>query len=661
MSTPTVGPVARPLPRSVVLKRWSEQILGRDWRTAYLFAGPMVLLLVGLIGYPFVTAVWMSFFNVIGINWGQFRGLQNYLDLWRDPVFLDSFWITVRFTFFAVLFKFLVGLCAAMLLHNAARWQGILAPLVLLPFVVPEVVTALTWRFMFDPVFGGLNLILRTLSELSGGLVGTSKGIPWTGEAGWALASMILVNVWKGVPFFTLLALAGLKAIDKELYDAAAVDGANAWQRFLHITLPGLRYVIIVETLLSTIWTFNTFGLIYLITGGGPSGATRVYAVLAYEKIGSLRYSQGVAVALTMAPLLLLAIFILGRYMRIGQRGESEGDSLAWRAFLTLLWPGRLAIRLLVRLFWLVNDALEIALGALGHLLYRVLGGGDPQRERAVRWLGRRLAGLGIALGTALVLLFELFPFYFVLITAFKTNDQIRTFRTPFWPDPWTLDNFRDLLTRTGFLLWLGNTVQVALVSMAIGVLASALGAYALVRLRWRGAGLLSSIILVTYLMPGIMLVVSLYQIFATLKLTNTLASLMIAYPTFLMPFACWLLMGYYRSIPEELEDAALIDGCNRFQAFSRIVLPLVAPALAAVAILAITQAWNEFLLAFILISKDSATTLPVGLGRMVINDVFPWGLLMAAAVLTALPVMIFYSLSQRFLVSGLAAGAVKG
>jgi multiple sugar transport system permease protein len=181
------------------------------------------------------------------------------------------------------------------------------------------------------------------------------------------------------------------------------------------------------------------------------------------------------------------------------------------------------------------------------------------------------------------------------------------------------------------------------------------------VRLRWRGAGFISTAILLTYLMPGIMLVVPMYQIFATLHLTNTLGSLIVAYPTALMPFACWLLMGYYRAIPEELEEAALIDGCNKFQAFFRVVLPLVTPALMAVALFAVTGAWNEFLQAFVFIQSNDATTLPVGIGRMIIGDVFAWGPIMASSVTMAIPVIVFYTMAQRFLVEGLTAGSVKG
>jgi ABC-type glycerol-3-phosphate transport system permease component len=260
-----------------------------------------------------------------------------------------------------------------------------------------------------------------------------------------------------------------------------------------------------------------------------------------------------------------------------------------------------------------------------------------------------------------LITLFELFPFYWIVITAFKSNLQFQQRLSVFWPSPWTLDHFQWLVYKSSFLLWMRNTAIVAVAATVISLVVSSLGAYALVRLRWRGAGFLSTAILITYLMPPIMMVVPLFRLFAVLGVANSLWVLIIAYPTLLMPFACWLLMGYYRSIPEELEEAALIDGCNKFQSFVRIVLPLTLPALVAVALLAVTGSWNEFLYAFVFIQSNEATTLPVGLGRLIFGDVFPWGQMMAASVMMTIPVMLFYWISQRFLVEGLTAGSVKG
>jgi len=166
---------------------------------------------------------------------------------------------------------------------------------------------------------------------------------------------------------------------------------------------------------------------------------------------------------------------------------------------------------------------------------------------------------------------------------------------------------------------------------------------------------------LLTYLVPGALLFIPLYQILSQLKLINTLGALIITYPTFALPYASWLLMGYFRAIPEELEQAAMLDGATRFQAFYKITLPLAKSALLAVALFTFTNAWNEFLFAFVFLSKENLKTLPVGLQGLILGDVIPWGQLMAASIIMAVPVVILYGYAQRFLVEGLTAGSVKG
>jgi len=264
-----------------------------------------------------------------------------------------------------------------------------------------------------------------------------------------------------------------------------------------------------------------------------------------------------------------------------------------------------------------------------------------------------------VALGA--LVLFELYPFFFMIITAFKREEQVRTGRSVFWPAPFTFEHFNHMLTETLFPRWFMNSLLVALVSCVLSVIIGALGAYALTRLKWRGAGFMSTMILFVYLMPSIMVVIPLYRIMSQLGQINSLNALMITYPSFGLPFACWLLMGYYRSIPEELEEAALIDGANHFQAFFRIILPLTLPALMTVGLFAITGAFNEFVIANIMITTETTRTLPVGLSTIIVGDIFPFGQLSAAAIMTAIPVTILYMLGQRFMVEGLTAGSVKG
>jgi multiple sugar transport system permease protein len=522
----------------------------------------------------------------------------------------------------------------------------------LLPWIVPEIVTALAWKSIYDPLFGGLNPILMQLGI-------TDRQLGWLSDANLAMPSVIAVNVWKGIPFYVLLLLAGLKAIDNEQLEAAQVDGATPVQRFRYVTLPGLRYVIIVVLLLSFISTFNQFGLIFLMTGGGPSGATRLYSILAYEKaIGSLQYGPGSAIALSVAPLMALLIWLLARFMRLDDRAEPRGARPGIAKRIGALFGAILSFVLDV-LFWPV-DMLYRGLQWLGVQLRRAI---TKSADRPVfDYGGREKVGMGMRLLLLLpFMIFVVFPFYWVLITSFKTTLQISERRSIFWPSPATMDQYRSLLFESPFLTWLKNSVLVAAGSTLISVAFAALAAYALTRLKFLGAGLLTTLILITYLLPGTLLFIPLYETLANLGLVNSYGALLTTYPTFLMPFATWVLIGYFRSIPVELEEAAMIDGASRFYAFWRITLPLAAPALLSVALFAFTNAWNEFLFAFVFITSESLRTLPIGLQSMVVGDILPWGELMAASLLTAVPVALLYMYAQRFLVGGLTVGAVKG
>jgi multiple sugar transport system permease protein len=275
-------------------------------------------------------------------------------------------------------------------------------------------------------------------------------------------------------------------------------------------------------------------------------------------------------------------------------------------------------------------------------------------------WVGRlQRAGAYGFLGALLVIV--LFPFYWMTVTSLKSEDQMRSLLSMFWPSPVVLDNYRQLLTRTDFVAWFGNSATVAVSSTLLATAIGTLGAYALARLRFLGRAFMSSAVLITYLVPPSILFIPLYAEMRNLGLADSLAGLIAAYPSFTVPFVTWLLMGYFDSIPEELEEAAMIDGATRFGAFRRIILPLAAPGVLAAALFAFTQAWNEFLYALVFITDVKLRTLPVGLSTFITGDVYGWGYLMAGAVLTTLPVIAAYIYLQKYMVEGLTAGSVKG
>jgi multiple sugar transport system permease protein len=649
--------VSAPLLPQTLTKRL-QLILGRDWGTAYLLMAPTVILMGGIIAYPFLRAFYISFTNTTTMEIGPFVGFTNYINLWTDRFFRTAILVTAQFTFWSVLFKVIVGILAAVLLNRLGAKAGFWTGLVLLPWIMPDIVRAITWKSLLDPLYGGVN---RALMDL--GL--TKAPLPFLTGIDTALPTVIVINLWAGIPFFTINILAGLKSIEVEMYEAAAIDGASAWRQFLHITLPGLRYVLIVVTLLSTIWTFNTFGLIFLLTAGGPMDATKLYSLLSYSyAIGGRRYGPGIAVSMTMAPVLGMFIIILGRYMMRGRRLYEEHierePGVVARTLGLLAWPFGALLRLVLATFWLVNNGVEWLIDQAGVGWRRLRGVKEniTYLRRGGKWR-RQIIPMATLI---LLLIFELLPFYWTIVTSFKTELQITRFESIYLPAPWSLQQFQRLLGPSrAFLVWLKNTVIISCVTPLLSTMIASASAYALTRLRWRGAGPFSNAVLVTYLMPGIMMLIPIYQLFSKLRLTNSLFALILSYPTFSLPFAIWLMMGYYSSIPEELEAAALIDGCTRLQTFYKVVLPLTKPALLAVALFGVTQAWSEFLFAYVMIQSESKMTVPVGLAQMIIGDILPWGELCAAALIMAVPVLILYSVGQRFMVAGLTAGAVKG
>jgi multiple sugar transport system permease protein len=251
-------------------------------------------------------------------------------------------------------------------------------------------------------------------------------------------------------------------------------------------------------------------------------------------------------------------------------------------------------------------------------------------------------------------------PLYWMVTTAIKTNKELYEDFT-YIPRQPTLENFQRVIVREELLTNIRNSFSVAMSTTLITVVVSALAAFSIVRYRYRGRDWIGRFILFKYLLPTAMLFVPLYAIITTLGLGNTQRALILTYLTFTVPFCTWMLMGYFRGIPSELEEQAMVDGCTKVGALFRILLPLSAPGLVASAIFSFTLAWNEFLLALVFTMDQSTMTVPIKLSMMVVGDQYIWGQLMAGAVLASIPVGVLYFLGQRFVVQGLAAGAVKG
>jgi multiple sugar transport system permease protein len=266
----------------------------------------------------------------------------------------------------------------------------------------------------------------------------------------------------------------------------------------------------------------------------------------------------------------------------------------------------------------------------------------------------------------AVFILFTLFPFYWMAVTAFRPDPELyRSWRapnaTPFWTLEPTLEHFKGLLESTAFLQWLWNTMLIAMVSTIISLICGMFAGYALARLKFKGSEFLGTAIFVTYLVPQTLLFIPLADIVRNMHLGNTPWALMLTYPTFLIPFCTWLLMGYFKTIPKELEECARIDGATRFGAMVRIIFPVAVPGILSAGIFAFTLSWNEFIYALVFLSSVDQKTVPVGVvSELIRGDIFFWGQLMAGALLGSVPVALVYSFFVEYYVAGLT-GSVKG
>ena len=288
----------RPQKTPRMSQRYSESLLG------YLLVAPLIVCILTLVVYPFIFAVIISFSDrSIGAA-GKFIGLANFRYLASQPSFVASIINTLVLVSFVQTLKLILGLGLAVLLNQqiVARqfWRG----LVLLPWAMPAFVAFITWKLLLVPQGGAINYILLEL-----GLVKTH--VDFLSSKALAMPSVIAASVWRGFPFWVISFLAALQTIPKELYEAAVLDGANAWRRFIHVTLPGIRHVVLVVILVSTIATTNSFEAVFLMTGGGPSNATMTFPVLAYYSLQSLRIGEAAAVAVAMLPVFAVLALII--------------------------------------------------------------------------------------------------------------------------------------------------------------------------------------------------------------------------------------------------------------------------------------------------------------------------------------------------------------
>ena len=436
--------------------------LKRKSTVAFLMTLPLIVLIAVLVIYPALYSVHLATLNK---SMTKFVGFGNFEFLFKR----DTFWMVVKqsciFAISAVIFKALIGFIVAHFVNNVPakgqrKWRGML----LVPWVIPTAMSTLAWLWLFDPSYSAFNYTL--------GLFGAGP-IPWLGEAGWARFSVILVNVWFGAPFFMIMYLAALKSVPDQLYEAAAIDGANWWQRIWFVTLPMMRNIIAITTLFSLIVTFANFDIVRILTAGGPFDHTHIFATWAFRVgIESNDIPLGASVSLFMFPILAVAaIFILRDINQRGNEADEHGRHRQKRP------PARHRHSSISR-----------------------------DRAWALRWSYFFLVLFAIVFLT---------PPVYMLITSLKTSAEISAATNPWWVYAPTLDNYAALLSSTQFLSFFRNSAVVSVLVVSITMLISVPAAFALSRMRFWGSASIATGVFLTYLVPETLLFLPLFKMFA--------------------------------------------------------------------------------------------------------------------------------------------------
>jgi multiple sugar transport system permease protein len=272
-----------------------------------------------------------------------------------------------------------------------------------------------------------------------------------------------------------------------------------------------------------------------------------------------------------------------------------------------------------------------------------------------------KLKKLFLYLSIVIFLVVTLFPIYWMINTSLKTTKEIYLLKPTFFPKKISFEGYKNLFFETRFLVHMKNSLTVSLLTTFVAVFFSMLAAYAIARFQFRGKKLISRCIIYSYLMPRSVMYIPLYLLVVFVGLSNSRFALYLIYPTFVVPYATWMLISYFKSISVEIEESALIEGCSRMQTFFKIVFPLSMPGIASTAIFSFTFCWNEFLYAFVIITNDLQKTITVGLADLIVDDLYAWGPLMGGAVISTLPVVILYMFASKYLVTGISLGGIKG
>ncbi|SDI29743.1 ABC transporter permease subunit [Alloyangia pacifica] len=611
---------------------------------AYLATLPTLLLVALVVGLPLLYSLWLVLHRTNPITRKtSFAGLENFRIVLENPEFWDAFARTLYFVGFSLVGTTVIGLGMALLLNTAFRGRGIMRSVMLVPWAMAPISVGVLWSFIYAGDFGSLNALLNDL-----GL--SALTMPWLGDGARALNLVALTHVWNQAPLTALMLLAGLQSMPSSLHRAAMLDGAGPVQRFYLITLPWLKPSLLFVSILTIINALMAFDIIWIMTRGGPGQSTTVFAWLGYvTSFQFLRFGEGAAILYILTALSFVAAVIIVLVLGPRRRRAARSVDLPADEKTSLGSHGSNRIR---RPYDLPAPAIRPAL-----------------LSPAVKtWLGRA----GFRLGIGMLFIWSAVPVLLLLLMSLTPATDLIKLPASLVPSSVTLDNFKAVLFPDGGTtstqakrvpLSLLNSFLVGAISVLIAVSIAPFAGY--VFARWPKAKIFQAglwTMLFTRMTPALTLVLPFFVLFRMAGLLDTRSGLVIAHLSILLPLIAWMMKSTFEGVPKSLDQAAIIDGCSRFQMMVRVLLPVIRPGLVAAGIFGFLVSWNEFLFAMILTSTPDAQTIPVVLAGFLSQARFhEYGPLFAASVLSVLPPVIIAFVFQRYLVQGALSGAVKG
>jgi multiple sugar transport system permease protein len=616
-----------------------------DFRFAVLMTLPAFIGVIAVMGYPWAYSAWLSLHNMnLRTQQWTWVGLDNYQNILNDESFIASLKRTLWFSGLVVAGGTIVGLGIALVLNETFRGRGPMRSIVLLPWAIAPVVVGKIFTLIYSGQYGTLNGLLYQFNLID-------SYVPWLTESTRAMFLVALASIWQGAPLSALLLLAALQSLPQNLFNAAKIDGASAFQRFRKITLPWVKPMLLFVIILNTINALMTFDLIYVLTQGGPGESTTVLSWLGYVTFFNFgRYGEGAAILYVLSMIsLVLAVVYFGVLTRSSKRSSADADT-----------DGQPAQ---------VSSSIDDVRSITHTVRFEVKKSRIPARR------ARQLRTIGLYGAVALIAAWTLFPFYVMINASFQATQGILS-KPPAWlPNPLTLDNYRAAMfgeqvessganvQAKAIMTSMKNSAIVSISVTLICVLIGAPAGYAYAR--YHRFKLLSAslwILILTRMIPSLTLAVPFFILFRRLSLIDTKRGLVIALASLILPLAIWILRGYFETLPPNLERAALVDGCTRFQAFRKIVIPVALPGMVAAGIFCFLVAWNEFVFAILLTSTLNSQTLPTRVAQFVSDQrIYNPGLLFAAGTLAVIPPVIITLGLQRLLLRGLLSGAIKG